>query len=103
LKNAKDHFDDVEKKAKAAYDAYPDPKAPFERWVISNYPSYGIARAALQAAQGARDAAYNKYKGRLDDLHKAQDKLTKALDTQVAHPPYVNRFISCVLPRPFTL
>ena len=103
MKVAKGYFDDVEKKAKAAYDAYPEPKDPFEKWAARNYPPYGIAKAALQAAQGTRDVAYNKYMGRLDDLHKAQDKLTKALDTQAGQPPYVNRMISRVLPRPITL
>ena len=103
MKDAKDHFDDVEKKAKAIYDAYPEPKDLFEKWAALNYPAYGMAKASRQAAQGARDVAYNKYMGRLDDLHKAQDKLAGALDTQAGQPPYVNRMISLVLPRGFTL
>jgi len=87
LKDAKQNFDNVEEKAKAVYDELPEPKDSFEIWVALKYPPYGVAKAAWQAAQGARNVAYNKYRGRLDDLHKAQEKLTKAIDTQAEQPP----------------
>ncbi|KAG6831819.1 hypothetical protein H0H92_007496 [Tricholoma furcatifolium] len=91
LKAAQANFDKVEADARAIYDSddiVPPPKPPFEQWAATNYPSYTVAKNALNLAQSTYNQAYNAYWGRINTLRGYQESLGKALDTTTHYQGY---------------